>query len=263
MMQDLIPFMSKHDLATGGRWSEQIAKELDESSFGIICLAHDNLQSPWILFEAGALTKHVEGRACCLLLQDLNPADVSGPLAQFQNARFNHDEVRKLVADVNARLDRPIDSQSVELIFEKWWPDLNREVRTALEDPMLNSMHKARRSERDILEELLVRLRAVEQRLEPGAAAQAETSPSRDALRGVTDRMARLTFAQLSILSDVVTASGLPLRLPRIQLQLTHDGADIEALLALGLLVEADDGVMTVTEPSSKLIAEFISRNRW
>src|ERR1043166_9866287 len=107
MLQDLRPFVSSHDLSSGARWSTQLAKELEEASFGIICLTPDNLHSDWILFEAGGLTKHVGGRACCLLLQNLNPADISGPLAQFQNCPFSETGFAKLVTDLNSLLPSP------------------------------------------------------------------------------------------------------------------------------------------------------------
>jgi len=68
------------------RWSIELSKELEAASFGILCLTPDNLNSAWLLFEAGALTKHAEGRACCLLFGGLRPADVSGPLSQFRIA---------------------------------------------------------------------------------------------------------------------------------------------------------------------------------
>ena len=33
----------------------ELANQLDKSEFGIICVTHEALQSPWVLFEAGAL----------------------------------------------------------------------------------------------------------------------------------------------------------------------------------------------------------------
>jgi hypothetical protein len=38
MIQGADAFISKHDLESGTRWSLELAKELEESSFGILCL---------------------------------------------------------------------------------------------------------------------------------------------------------------------------------------------------------------------------------
>ena len=63
MIKDLKTFLSRH-IQSGSRWNLELMKELSESNFGILCLTSENLNSAWLLFEAGALTKHVEGRAC-------------------------------------------------------------------------------------------------------------------------------------------------------------------------------------------------------
>src|SRR5207253_2371159 len=57
MLQGLQVFMSQHDLESGSRWAVGLTSELSETNFGLICLTPDNLLSPWLLFEAGAITK--------------------------------------------------------------------------------------------------------------------------------------------------------------------------------------------------------------
>lgn len=165
MLQDIHPFVSSHDLASGARWSIELSKELDEATFGIICLTPDNLHNDWVLFEAGALTKHVEGRACCLLFQRLGPADVSGPLAQFQNRKFERSEFAKLLADLNRLLPVPLPQPSLEMIFEKWWPDLEANVQAALAR-LPSQSESTRREPNDIFDELLLRVRNIQKQVE-------------------------------------------------------------------------------------------------
>ena len=63
------PWLSQSDIEAGERWANEVAKELDASKFGIICITRENITSPWILFEAGALAKFMqEGRVIPLLL---------------------------------------------------------------------------------------------------------------------------------------------------------------------------------------------------
>ena len=160
MIQSLEPFMSKHDLSSGGRWAHQLSQELEQSSFGIICLTPDNLAAPWLLFEAGALTKHVEGRACCLLLKGLGPTDVSDPLAQFQNRRFVKEEFWQLLVDLNKHLEKSLDPGNLQAMFENWWwPDVEKKAAAALASVKVDAPKEPKRGQADLLEELLVRVR--------------------------------------------------------------------------------------------------------
>ncbi len=60
VIQAVEPWMSETDIAKGARWGMDMARELDETRVGIICLTPENLNAPWILFEAGALSKTLE-----------------------------------------------------------------------------------------------------------------------------------------------------------------------------------------------------------
>lgn len=161
MLQGVTFFMSKHDLGSGVRWAHELSGELADSSFGILCLTPENVDSSWIIFEAGALTKHIEGRACCLLFGGLTAANITGPLAQFQNRLFSEDEFRQLLLDINAKMERPIEGAGMETIFRKFWPDLQNDVERNAKKKGDRSAVPVR-SEKDLLEEILLRVRAVE-----------------------------------------------------------------------------------------------------
>ena len=161
MIQGIQVFLSQHDIESGSRWGNQLAAALQESSFGVLCLTLANLASPWLLFEAGALTKHMEGRACGLLLGGLRAADVSGPLAQFQHRTFAEEGVLSLVKDINSKAASPLNESQVAMVFAKWWPDLESAY-----NENLKAADKAasapRREDREILEEILLRVRYLE-----------------------------------------------------------------------------------------------------
>jgi len=46
VIQELKPFLSTHDIRAGKRWIPEIAGELAETKFGILCLTAENLDSP-------------------------------------------------------------------------------------------------------------------------------------------------------------------------------------------------------------------------
>lgn len=162
MIQQLDVFMSKHDIESGSRWGAEIADELDKSSFGIICLTPDNQSAPWILFEAGALAKHINGRVCCLLFNGLKPTDMTGPLTQFQNRPFSKEEFKNLVHDINAKLPQPLREEQLNRIFEKWWDDIEKECRAVMHDYGNHASIPPIRNSSDLLDEILLRMRAVE-----------------------------------------------------------------------------------------------------
>lgn len=260
MIQDLALFMSQHDLTSGRRWSEQLSKELEESNFGIVCLTPENLQSPWILLEAGALTKHVEGRACCVLLRELGPADVSGPLSQFQNRVFSRDGLQKLLFDMNALLERPLEPASLQLRFDKWWGDLDREVAAALADPHLSKSAGHKREQADILEELLLRVRNIQQALESGWSPEPVASFSRNVVRDALNlAMSRLSTSQLALLREFVTPAGNALVIGSQELEAKHSKADIETLMQFGLLARSGNDYHAVHSAVTKYLAERLA----
>jgi hypothetical protein len=150
----LDPWLSVADIEKGARWRDEVASRLKNSDMGIICLTPGNLQSAWLLFEAGALSKAMDTARVCPLLIDLEPADVSGPLAQFQATRATKNEVRALVRTINSSL--PVDARrgeaELEEAFDVWWPKLDEQLKLL---PIETSPPQPKRPEREILEEIL------------------------------------------------------------------------------------------------------------
>ena len=58
VLQSVQTYFTPTDIEKGRRWAGEIEKELSQSELGILCLTMENQLSPWIAFEAGALSKH-------------------------------------------------------------------------------------------------------------------------------------------------------------------------------------------------------------
>jgi hypothetical protein len=100
----------------------------------------------------------------------MEPTDVKGPLVQFQAAQFSKDEMRRVIKMMNGELaDMALPPDVLDSVFEMWWPKLEEQVRKELEGGD-ESEDEARRSERDLLEEVLALTRRLasdrERRLE-------------------------------------------------------------------------------------------------
>jgi hypothetical protein len=89
VLQAVKPFFSPDDIAKGAKWSSDIGAELETSQVGIIVVTRESVSAPWLMFEAGALSKNVGRAKVAPILVDLEPGDVRGPLMQFQCARFD------------------------------------------------------------------------------------------------------------------------------------------------------------------------------
>ena len=83
-LQTVKPYFTPSDIEKGARWETEIAKELDESSVGILFLTRSNLNSTWLIYEAGALSKKLDKSKVCQFVFELTPSDLQGPLQQFQ-----------------------------------------------------------------------------------------------------------------------------------------------------------------------------------
>jgi hypothetical protein len=123
VIQDAEVYVSSQDIGKGERWLASVSNNLAEIDFGIIVVTKTNLTAPWILFEAGALSKSVKGVVAPLLCGVENLEAAKSPLTQFQYVRPVADEMRDLMVQVNAFSAKPLDQIRVEAAFAKWWPD--------------------------------------------------------------------------------------------------------------------------------------------
>jgi hypothetical protein len=58
------------DIDKGQRWGLILAEQLESTHAGVICLTPENLTAPWLLFEAGALSKlHKDSKVCTYLIE--------------------------------------------------------------------------------------------------------------------------------------------------------------------------------------------------
>src|ERR1044071_9633221 len=90
VLQAVEPWMSRANLQAGAEWSRNTLSALERSRLGLICLTPENIQSPWMLFEAGALARSSKEVTIYPYLFDLSPSALTGPLVQFQSVQADH-----------------------------------------------------------------------------------------------------------------------------------------------------------------------------
>jgi hypothetical protein len=134
VIQSIDAYVSSEDIDKGARWSSDIAKELDESNFGILCVTKENLNAPWLTFEAGALSKTMLKSSVTPFLLNIRRAEVNGPILQFQSTIFEKDDVKKLVYSLNkAHGENTLPEDRLLSAFELWYPELEKSLNAILQ----------------------------------------------------------------------------------------------------------------------------------
>ena len=129
VFQTVKPWMSVTDAEKGSRWESEISARLEETKVGIICLTPENLNSPWLLFEAGALSKKLSESRVCTYLLDLTPAEVRPPMGMLQHTVVGRNETRKLLDAINNAQANPVVRAVLDASFDKLWPELDEKIK--------------------------------------------------------------------------------------------------------------------------------------
>jgi hypothetical protein len=160
--QHVAPFLSK-ELEKGTRWLTSITTELASCNFGLICLTQDNLEAPWIHFEAGALSKvfHQSGLIIPLLYK-LKPSDIRGPLTQFQAANLlDRNDMLRVMKSINSNSSENEfrNERQLEQTFTGLWGNFQEQL-SAIPDNRSDATMKEHPVSlqiiQQIIEELLV-----------------------------------------------------------------------------------------------------------
>jgi hypothetical protein len=119
------------------------------------------------MFEAGALSKYVEKARVVPLLLGLKPAELQGPLAQFQALQATESEVKKLIKGVNQTVIESMEKGLGEIILDEsfglWWPKLKESIDKT--QSMKSGVETKARTEKDMLEETLVLVRDIRRKM--------------------------------------------------------------------------------------------------
>ena len=71
VIQRLKPWISVDDIDKGAHWRNEISQHLAKAEVGIVVPTPDNLTTPWLLFEAGAISKNEDRALVCTYLVGL------------------------------------------------------------------------------------------------------------------------------------------------------------------------------------------------
>jgi hypothetical protein len=130
-------FVSFANIDKGARWGTVIAKSLQESNMGIVVVTKESIQSPWLNYEAGALSKHFETSKLMTFLFDIDVLELSqSPLEAFNATLFsiNEDsekrkkEVLKFFISIYKSLSKSFDKNDAEWLFDSCYARLEESL---------------------------------------------------------------------------------------------------------------------------------------
>jgi len=128
-------------------------------------LTKDNVNAPWIQFEAGALSKLDDSRVGVFLI-DATMKDISSPLKCFQTTKFNRDEFKKLISSIHKFSGSRVPWENINGTFEAMWEELEISIKEII-STYSNDTENSRKEEKEpklsnldeVLEEVLQLLR--------------------------------------------------------------------------------------------------------
>ena len=125
-LQGVEPILSSESIRSGDCWSQELEDYLTESVFGIVCLTQENPRSPWLCYEAGALSKSLTTKVCPYLVD--GELDATHPLSRFNYRCSNRDDTLALLTDINNQLPDGTRTTPEVLAnaFKGVWPDFER-----------------------------------------------------------------------------------------------------------------------------------------
>jgi hypothetical protein len=152
--------MSEENIGSGERGLAKIASELSGTSFGIIVVTQQNQSSPWLNYEAGALSKDVDDetvRVAPSLVDFERKNDVTGPLGQFQASLLNREGVESIVVEI-AKVVGAEEAAVRKRFANSWRQEYESRFMSAKTADVEQPVTK-RRSNDEILDEILTIVR--------------------------------------------------------------------------------------------------------
>lgn len=118
------PWVSSRDIGGGNRWLPKLLRGLEQSHSGILVLTPASMESPWLLFEAGALSRDVEESLVLPYLVGITADNLPDPLRQFQCASADEEGTFKVVIALSRAMGDEVSESVLKARFDAFWPQL-------------------------------------------------------------------------------------------------------------------------------------------
>ena len=136
VLPGVAPWMSDKDIDKGTEWFAELQGLLGRAKLCIICVTAENVRSPWLYYETGAIAaKNDERVRVCPYLVGIEPSMLSdGPLGKWQCTMATKPDTLALIRSLNKVLDegKRHHPTVLEGNFETRWPEFEKELNRIL-----------------------------------------------------------------------------------------------------------------------------------
>jgi len=128
------PWMSSKDIDKGKDWFRELQSVLSEARLCLICVTPDNVRSPWIYYEVGAIAAKDPDVLICPYLVGVSPSMLSdGPLGKWQCTVAEEDDTWELIKSLNINaLSSRHELSLLEGNYRARWPILFEKIEPVL-----------------------------------------------------------------------------------------------------------------------------------
>jgi len=134
---DLFPdsdiYYSGDEIRGGEKWRTNIESGLNNRNFSIIFLTESNLQSKWIYFEAGALSKSLPTTKIQPFLYGLKVGSISEPLSSYQARELDRNSILQTLYDINSLNIHPVSQDILDRNFNRLWSEMEEDLKRVSE----------------------------------------------------------------------------------------------------------------------------------
>lgn len=159
-------FLSTEDIKVGASWQQALADIIASCQIAIVCITAENINSPWLMYEFGALSQRSNDneslRGIVPLLIDTDVKALhSSPFLQYQACDLSKDAIYKLVFQINQQLQSPLPSSKLNELFNTIWPTFESKIRSrlterseSLENDNVDKFNELRQGAKHLLEKM-------------------------------------------------------------------------------------------------------------
>lgn len=133
------------DIEKGDLWEVDILNALKQISVGLFFITKENWDTPWINFEAGAISKGTINKKVCVINIDSNEIPAHSPLSHFQASHFNKQDIYDLTKQICEGITNKsnFNSEKFDKDFQKNWSRLEKPYKKILysDNPLLDDKY--------------------------------------------------------------------------------------------------------------------------
>jgi len=125
----------------GERFQNKLDQGLFSSNFGILILTKNNIERPWIMFEAGSLAKNASVAKVSPVLFDIEEygIDKNSPLHPFQHTKFTEGDFNLLFQSILKSYNgvselKDNEKEVLSTSLKNKWEEFEKDVKKLLDD---------------------------------------------------------------------------------------------------------------------------------